>query len=50
MLWVSYPKGEAIPTDLNRYIVRTTHDGVGLEVVSQVAIDDTWSALRAKVV
>jgi len=48
VLWVSYPKGKALPTDLNRDIVRTTLDGVGLEVVTQVAIDDTWSALRAK--
>jgi hypothetical protein len=48
VLWVSYPKGKALPTDLNRDIVRTTLGGVGLEVVTQVAIDDTWSALRAK--
>ena len=49
LLWVSYPKGKALPTDLNRDIVRTTLDGVGLEVVTQVAIDETWSALRAKI-
>ncbi len=48
LLWVSYPKGKALLTDLNRDIVRTTLDGVGLEVVTQVAIDETWSALRAK--
>jgi hypothetical protein len=28
--------------------VRTTLAEVGLEVVSQVAIDEVWSALRAK--
>jgi hypothetical protein len=50
LLWVAYPKGKALQTDLNRDIVRTTLSEVGLEVVSQVAIDDTWSALRAKVV
>jgi hypothetical protein len=50
LLWVSYPKGKALPTDLNRDIVRATLQGVGLETVSQVAIDDVWSALRAKVV
>jgi hypothetical protein len=50
LLWVSYPKGKVIPTDLNRDIVRTTLADVGLEVVTQVAIDETWSALRAKVV
>jgi len=49
LLWVSYPKGKALATDLNRDIVRTTLAEVGLEVVTQVAIDETWSALRAKV-
>jgi hypothetical protein len=48
VLWVSYPKGKTVPTDLNRDVVRTTLASVGLEVVSQVAIDDVWSALRAK--
>ena len=48
LLWVSYPKGKALQTDLNRDIVRTTLADVRLEVVTQVAIDDTWSALRAK--
>jgi hypothetical protein len=49
LLWVSYPKGKTVPTDLNRDILRVTLQGVGLEAVSQVAIDGTWSALRAKV-
>ena len=48
VLWVSYPKGKALPTDLNRDIVRNTLAEVSLEVVTQVAIDETWSALRAK--
>ncbi len=50
VLWVSYPKGKALPTDLNRDILRVALEGVGLEAVTQVAIDDVWSALRAKVV
>ena len=50
VLWISYPKGKALPTDLNRDVVRLAAAEVGLEVVSQVAIDDVWSALRAKVV
>ena len=50
ILWVSYPKGKAISTDLNRDVVRVTLQQVGLETVSQVAIDDSWSALRLKVV
>ena len=48
LLWVSYPKGKALPTDLNRDVVRTTLAEAGLEVVSQVAVDEVWSALRAK--
>jgi hypothetical protein len=48
ILWVSYPKAKAIPTDLNRDVVRETAHQVGLETVSQVAIDETWSALRLK--
>ena len=50
LLWISYPKGKALPTDLNRDVVRVTSEQVGLETVSQVAIDDVWSALRHKVV
>ena len=50
LVWVAYPKGKALQTDLNRDIVRTTLAEFGLEVVTQVAIDETWSALRAKVV
>lgn len=50
ILWVSYPKGKALPTDLNRDILREALAEVGLEAVTQVAIDDRWSALRAKVV
>jgi hypothetical protein len=49
LLWVSYPKGKAIPTDLNRDIVAKTLNEVGLQAVTQVAIDETWSALRAKI-
>lgn len=48
IFWLSYPKGKIVPTDLNRDIVRTTLEQVGLEVVSQVAVDEVWSALRAK--
>jgi hypothetical protein len=48
ILWASYPTGKAIPTDLNRDKLREAPRQVGLEAVSQVAIDDAWSALRAK--
>jgi hypothetical protein len=48
IFWASYPKGKAVPTDLNRDSLRLALQEVGLEAVSQVAIDDVWSALRAK--
>src|ERR671932_598888 len=50
LLWVSYPKGKAIETDLNRDVVRLTVQQVGLDTISQVAIDETWSALRLKLI
>ncbi len=48
VLWVSYPKGKTRPTDLNRDILREALAEIGLEAVSIIAIDDTWSALRFK--
>jgi hypothetical protein len=48
IFWASYPKGKAVPTDLNRDKLREALQEVGLEAVSQVSIDDVWSALRAK--
>jgi hypothetical protein len=50
LAWFCYPKGKALPTDLNRDIVRVTLEPLGLETVTQVSIDDVWSALRTKVV
>ena len=50
LLWVSYPKGKSIPTDLNRDILARELMKMGLQAVAQVAIDDVWSALRFKLV
>jgi hypothetical protein len=50
MVWLAYPKGRALATDLNRDIVRETVEPMGLETVAIVAIDEVWSALRCKVV
>ena len=50
LVWISYPKGRSVPTDLNRDVVRLAAAEVGLEVVIQVAVDEVWSALRARVV
>jgi hypothetical protein len=48
VLWASYPKGKSLPTDLNRDSLRVALQGIGLDPVAQVAIDEVWSALRAK--
>jgi hypothetical protein len=50
ILWVSYPKGKALGTDLDRDVIRTSLAPAGLEAVAIVAIDDIWSALRLKAV
>src|SRR3954469_21070017 len=44
--WVAYPKAKQLGTDLNRDVVREAAQASGLDTVRQVALDDTWSALR----
>jgi hypothetical protein len=47
LLWISYPKQSAkAKTDLNRDVGWDLVTGAGLRPVTQVAIDETWSALR----
>jgi hypothetical protein len=49
MLWIAYPKkSSGIKTDLNRDHGWSTMTDAGYAGVRQVAIDDTWSALRFK--
>jgi hypothetical protein len=49
ILWVSYPKQAKGPrSDLNRDVLREELARRGWQAVSQVAIDDRWSALRFK--
>jgi hypothetical protein len=49
ILWVSYPKGDALGTDLKRDILHATLEEAGLDGVSQVAVDDVWSAMRFEI-
>jgi hypothetical protein len=44
--WVAYPKGGALGTDLNRDTLAARLQQRGVQPVRQVAIDETWSALR----
>ena len=50
LMWVSYPKGGSkVETDLNRDIIWQYGKTIGLSAVAQVAIDETWSAMRLKI-
>lgn len=47
LLWFAYPKGSSgVPTDLNRDAGWEAVTVAGWEPVRQIAIDDTWSAVR----
>jgi len=48
ILWLCYPKGQALGTDLNRDVIRSIVAKAGLQAVAIVAVDDVWSALRVK--
>lgn len=44
ILWIAYPKGNKV--DINRDSLWKIMAEYGLRPNSQIAIDDTWSALR----
>jgi hypothetical protein len=48
LLWVCYEKGKAGANSLNRDVIRLGAPKLGFQVVSLVAVDGTWSALRLK--
>jgi len=53
IFWLAYPKltsklAKDIYCDLNRDYIRALAPEHGLDTVSQIAIDDDWSALRLK--
>jgi hypothetical protein len=51
ILWITYPKGAGrLKTDLNRDILREIVIGFGFETVALFSVDETWSAMRVKVV
>ncbi len=50
VLWLSYPKKTSkIKADINRDSINAYAKTIGLQGVSMVSIDDTWSALRLKI-
>ena len=47
--WACYPKGTGkVKSNIKRETVWTAFELVGLQAVSQIAIDETWSALRGR--
>jgi hypothetical protein len=46
LTWLAYPKAGKLGTDLNRDIIWKLMDGSGVRPIRQIALDDTWSALR----
>jgi hypothetical protein len=51
LLWLTYPKGTSkAKADINRDIIREYAESNGFKAVSMISVDDTWSALRLKVV
>lgn len=47
LVWITYPKKtSSVDSDLSREEVWAAMDGTGWRPVSQIAIDDVWSALR----
>ena len=49
ILWIAYPKlSSKITGDLSRDIIAGLAPEHGLDTVSQIAIDEDWSALRLK--
>lgn len=48
ILWVSYPKVTVGGHDLSRQAVHNDLHTLGWKPVAQIAIDDTWSAIRAR--
>jgi hypothetical protein len=46
LVWLGYPKARQLGTDLNRDSLWELLSGDGIRPVRQIAIDETWSALR----
>jgi hypothetical protein len=47
LLWIAYPKGSSkVKTDVNRDTLWKAVQPLGWDAVRQIAIDETWSAIR----
>jgi len=49
LFWICYPKvGGKIKSNINRNVVWMIAEGIGMQCVTQVAIDETWTAMRCR--
>lgn len=48
VVWIAYPKAKQLATDLNRDILHELMSKHHLDAVRQIALDETWSAMRFK--
>lgn len=49
IIWIAYPKlSSQLAGDISREVIRALVARLGLDTVSQIAIDDDWSAMRVK--
>jgi hypothetical protein len=49
IIWIAYPKlTSKLAGDLSRNLIHALAAQSGLDTVSQIAIDDDWSAMRVK--
>lgn len=46
LAWIVYPKAGKLDTDLNRDVLARLAQQQGARPVRQIAINDTWSAMR----
>jgi hypothetical protein len=46
LAWIAYPKAGKLGTDLSRDILAALLTAEGIRPVRQVAVDETWPALR----
>jgi hypothetical protein len=47
-LWIAYPKIDSSKSDLSRQVVHDAFARSGWKPVSQISVDDTWSAIRGR--
>src|SRR5579859_6582614 len=49
ILWIAYPKlTSKLAGDLNRDVIHREAPALGIDCVSQIALDEDWSAMRMK--